>query len=102
MSVEQEIVSEGKSGKDVVLTVDMEFQAKVEQILMEEILNAIPYPNNNYFNKAFIVVLNPKTGEILSMAGKQYDEKERAGVIMPAGHLHPPLSQGLLSKGQPF
>jgi cell division protein FtsI/penicillin-binding protein 2 len=97
--VEQEIVSEGKSGKDVVLTVDMEFQAKVEQILMEEILNAIPYPNNNYFNKAFIVVLNPKTGEILSMAGKQYDEKAKSWSDYASGTFTSAFEPGSVVKG---
>lgn len=97
--VEQEIVSEGKSGKDVVLTVDMEFQAKVEQIIKEEILNAIPYPNNNYFNKAFVVVLNPKTGEVLSMAGKQYDEKERTWSDFASGTFTAAFEPGSVVKG---
>ena len=75
--IDTKVVSEGQSGKDVVLTVDMDFQAEVEKILEEEILNGVKYPNTEYFNKAFVVVMNPKTGEVLSLAGKQYDKKNR-------------------------
>ena len=38
--VNTELVVPGETGKDIVLTIDMDFQAKVEQILEEEILRA--------------------------------------------------------------
>ncbi|WP_227138795.1 penicillin-binding protein 2 [Caldibacillus sp. 210928-DFI.2.22] len=75
--INTESVSDGKSGKDVVLTVDMELQAEVERILQEHMAKIVQYPRTNYFNKAFVVVMNPKTGEILSLAGKQYNRKTR-------------------------
>lgn len=73
--IDTQSVSEGKSGKDVVLTIDMELQKEVEKILQNEIARIVRYPRTNYFDKAFVVVMNPKTGEILSLAGKQYDRK---------------------------
>ncbi|WP_420842713.1 peptidoglycan D,D-transpeptidase FtsI family protein [Fervidibacillus albus] len=74
--VDTEIISEGKSGYDVVLTIDMELQAEVEKILQEEILTMIEYPNAITFDSAFVVVMNPKTGEVLTLAGKQYDRED--------------------------
>ncbi|WAA13929.1 peptidoglycan D,D-transpeptidase FtsI family protein [Fervidibacillus halotolerans] len=75
--VDTEILSEGKSGYDVVLTIDMELQAEVEKIIQEEILTMIEYPNTETFDSAFVVVMNPKTGEILTLAGKQYNREEK-------------------------
>lgn len=54
----------GQSGKELVLTVDMDLQKKVEKILESEIRKV------GSARSAYAVVVNPKTGEILSLAGK--------------------------------
>ncbi len=74
--IETEVVSEGESGKDIVLTIDMEFQAMVEQIIEEEILKMKTYPYTDTLDKAFVVAMDPMTGEILALAGKQYNEED--------------------------
>lgn len=70
-------VSDGQSGKDIVLTVDMELQSEVEKILQQQISRIVQAPRTSYFNKAFVVVMNPKTGEILALAGKEYDKEAK-------------------------
>ena len=65
------VVSEGKRGNDIVLSIDIELQKAVEDILTEELLLAKTEPNSEYFDSSFVVISNPKTGEILAMAGKQ-------------------------------
>jgi len=66
-----ELIEEGKRGNDIVLTIDIELQKEVEKILEEELLKAKSEPNTTYYNRSFVVITNPKTGEILAMAGKQ-------------------------------
>ena len=66
------VVSEGESGKDLVLTLDMELQLEVEKIIEEELLAAKGRSGNHMLDRAFVVMMNPKTGEVLSLAGKQY------------------------------
>jgi len=66
-----QLISEGERGNDIVLTIDIKLQQEIEKILVEEILKAKKEPNTEYFNRSFVVVTNPKTGEILAMAGKQ-------------------------------
>lgn len=66
----------GKRGKDLVLTVDVELQQAVEQIITEELIKFKQNPNNSLLDRAFVVLLNPKTGEILTLAGKQYGINE--------------------------
>ncbi|MGX1901040.1 peptidoglycan D,D-transpeptidase FtsI family protein [Thermolongibacillus altinsuensis] len=73
-------VSKGQRGKDIVLTIDMELQQRVEQIIEEELMAAKRRGGGELLDRAFVVMMNPKTGEILSMAGKQYTKDENGKV----------------------
>ncbi|MGN7299256.1 peptidoglycan D,D-transpeptidase FtsI family protein [Ferdinandcohnia sp. SAFN-114] len=66
------MISEGQRGSDLVLTIDMELQQAVEQIIEEQMLVHKQMKGTQYLDRAFVVMMNPKTGEILSMAGKVY------------------------------
>ncbi|WJQ15012.1 penicillin-binding protein 2 [Geobacillus stearothermophilus] len=68
ISVEQ--VYPGERGKDLVLTIDAELQQKVEQIIQQEILATKRKGRSPLLDRAFVVMMNPKTGEVLAMAGK--------------------------------
>ena len=68
---ELELVSSGHRGNDLVLTIDIELQKAVEEILIEEITKAKNEPYTTYYNRSFVLIGNPKTGEVLAMAGKQ-------------------------------
>jgi penicillin-binding protein A len=66
-----EVVSEGQRGKDLVLTIDMDLQLAIEKIIEEELWNAKQNSKSALLDRAFVVLMNPHTGEILTMAGKQ-------------------------------
>ncbi|MEH7379944.1 penicillin-binding protein 2 [Bacillus sp. JJ1533] len=66
------LISEGQRGSDLVLTIDMELQQAVEQIIEDQMLAHKSMRNTQYLDRAFVVMMNPNTGEILSMAGKVY------------------------------
>lgn len=52
----------------------MELQAKVEKIIEEEVRNS--RARGNYMlDRAFVVMMDPNNGDILSMAGKKIDLK---------------------------
>ncbi len=75
-----EVISEGKRGKDLVLTIDMDLQKQVEQIIEEEMWAAKQkYPNTALLDRAFVVVMNPKTGEVLSLGGRQIVKDKETG-----------------------
>lgn len=74
-SGEYKLVKEGSRGNDVVLTIDIELQKEVERILTEEVLKAKTEPNTKYYDRSFVIIQNPKTGEILAMAGKQVKQE---------------------------
>ena len=66
-----ELISEGVKGNDIYLTIDIDLQREVEQILESELLSAKSEANTTYYNRSFVIITDPKTGEILAMAGKQ-------------------------------
>ena len=68
------LLEEGRRGNDIKLTIDIELQKQVEKILEEELLATKSEPNTKYYNKSFVIISDPNTGEILAMAGKQIVE----------------------------
>ncbi len=70
------LVSEGKRGNDIVLTIDIELQKEVEEIIMKHLVEAQKERAARYYNHSFVIITDPKTGEILAMAGKQLVKTE--------------------------
>ncbi len=70
--VSTEVISEGQRGKDLVLTVDMDLQIATEEIIEKQLKEKKASGNTKYLDRAFVVVTNPNTGELLTLAGKQY------------------------------
>lgn len=76
-----EEVYEGQRGYELVLSLDAELQAAVNQIVENELLAAKTNRPvaTQYLREAYIVMLNPNTGEVLSMTGKviEYNEETK-------------------------
>lgn len=77
--MDTKMVSEGQRGKDLVLTIDIELQKKVEKIIEEELYEKKRTSYSPYLDRAFVVLMDPKTGAILSLAGKKYEYDEDEG-----------------------
>lgn len=77
--LETEVVSEGKRGNDLVLTIDMDLQLEVEKIIEEELRKGKSQPRAHLLDRAFVVLMDPNTGEVLTMAGKQITKDEETG-----------------------
>ncbi|MFC3885158.1 peptidoglycan D,D-transpeptidase FtsI family protein [Bacillus songklensis] len=71
-----ENIMDGQRGKDLILSIDINLQEQVEKILEEELRKAKSMGGTTYLDRAFVVMLNPKTGEVLAMAGKQMDREK--------------------------
>lgn len=69
--IDSQVIREGKSGKDLVLSIDMEYQKRVDNIVQEELAKAVP--NNPHLENAVVVVSKPDTGEVLAVSGRTYD-----------------------------
>src|SRR5699024_6137361 len=69
--VDTETYVEGERGKELVLSLDIDFEEKVDEIVLKELKNNIGH--SPHLDEAMAVVMNPKTGEILAMSGQTYD-----------------------------
>ncbi|MFV8826652.1 peptidoglycan D,D-transpeptidase FtsI family protein [Alkalihalobacterium sp. APHAB7] len=72
----------GQRGNDLVLTIDMELQKQVEEILQREVnKNRGAYLRNP---AAYVVMMDPRTGEIYAMAGYEGNDFDHFGVVNKA------------------
>ncbi len=97
----KKLVEEGSRGNDLILTIDIELQKQIEQIIAEEIIKAKKEPNTEYYNHSFVIVSDPNTGEILAMAGKQVVLKNGEYVVYDyaPGIITSPVVVGSVIKG---
>ncbi|MCP8967639.1 peptidoglycan D,D-transpeptidase FtsI family protein [Ectobacillus ponti] len=63
-------VSKGERGKDLYLTIDINLQKSIDQIIEDELKKA-RQSGENLVDRAFVVMTNPQNGEVLAMSGKQ-------------------------------
>lgn len=64
-------IYEGQRGYELVLGLDADLQAAVNKIVEDELLAAKARGNTTqYLREAYIVMMNPNTGEVLSLTGK--------------------------------
>lgn len=73
--IDSKVVVPGERGKDLVLTIDMEFQERVDKIVRDELKKATQ--SNPHLEDALAVVMNPKTGELLAVSGQHYNREEK-------------------------
>lgn len=95
------LLSEGRRGNDIVLTIDINLQREVEKILKEEILIAKNEGATEYYNHSFVVIQKPNSGEILAMSGKQAIYKNGGYEIYDytPGIVTSPMTVGSIVKG---
>lgn len=67
---------EAKSGNDLILSIDIDKQLKIESILQEKILKAKNEANTNFYKDSYAIVSDPSTGKIIAMSGKRYINKD--------------------------
>ena len=70
-SHETKLVKEGSRGKDIVLSIDINLQKEVEQILAEQVKKTKGEPNTDYYDHSSVIIQEPSTGEILAMSSKK-------------------------------
>ena len=95
------LIEEGNRGTDIVLSIDIELQQEVERILTEEVQRTKKEANTEYYNRSFVIIANPNTGEILAMAGKQIKNENGEEKIYDytPGVLTSPVVMGSVVKG---
>ncbi|EOH97243.1 penicillin-binding protein 2B [Enterococcus moraviensis ATCC BAA-383] len=97
--VTQTPVSEGKKGENLKLTIDMAFQAKIEQVVREQYQQLLGTGNANYSDGAYVVVMNPKTGAVMAMVGLNRDAATNELTSDPIYTINKAFEPGSVVKG---
>ena len=77
--VETVTTYDGEPGKDLVTTIDIELQQEAERIVEEKLLELKSFGSSQLLDRAFYVMMNPNTGELLSVVGKKIEYDEDTG-----------------------
>ncbi|WP_312470253.1 penicillin-binding protein 2 [Neobacillus sp.] len=77
--IETKQITNGKKGKDLVLTIDMDLQMAIDKIVEEELWTAKKSPGTNLTDRAYVVLMDPRTGEVLTMSGKKIVKNNETG-----------------------
>lgn len=70
----------GKKGYDLTLTIDIELQQKIDQIIIDTIEAEKDNKYRKNFKQAYITLMNPQNGEIYAMSGQV---KQEDGSYLP-------------------
>lgn len=70
---------EGEPGKDLVMTIDIELQQAAEKIVEEKLLDLKRRGGSSLLDRAFFVMMDPNTGELLSVVGKKIEKDSKTG-----------------------
>lgn len=95
-----EVVVPGASGKDLILTIDMEFQEMVDEILREELIEATADGKNKFLLDILAVVMDPHTGELLAVSGQSFkNDKQEEITDSPSNTIYHQHIPGSIVKG---
>lgn len=63
------LISNSKPGNDIYLSIDIELQLQINEILKKNLNKASNLKNTKYYNSSYVLVSNPNTGEIMASTG---------------------------------
>ena len=92
-------IYEGMQGADLTLTIDTDFSNHIDDILESHMRNAKNNrPGAKYLREAYVVVVDPNTGEILSLNGKILGDDGKF-TDHSLGTIHNSFTMGSVVKG---
>ncbi|MGD6793420.1 peptidoglycan D,D-transpeptidase FtsI family protein [Metabacillus indicus] len=74
--ISESVIDEGRRGYDLKLSFDLDLQKQLDQIVEEELKVARGKSGNYLVDRAFAVMMDPHTGDVLAMSGKKYSFEE--------------------------
>lgn len=63
------LISNSKPGNDLYLSIDIDLQLKINDIIKKNLDKAQDLKNTEYYNTSYVLVSDPNTGEILASTG---------------------------------
>lgn len=63
------LLTEAVPGNDIYLSIDIDLQLKINEIIKENLDKASSMSNTKYYNTSYVIVSDPNTGEIIASTG---------------------------------
>ncbi|WP_375179061.1 peptidoglycan D,D-transpeptidase FtsI family protein [Enterococcus rotai] len=98
-TITQTPVTEGKKGENLKLTIDMAFQAKIEEVVRAQYQQLLATGNAAYSDGAYVVVMNPKTGAVMAMVALDRDLATNELTSNPLATINKAFEPGSVVKG---
>lgn len=64
----------GNRGNDIYLTIDINLQLEVDEIIKNVLYESKKYKNTKYYDRSYVVITDPNNGDILAISGKRIDD----------------------------
>ena len=96
-SHELRLVKEGMRGNDIVLSIDINLQKEIDNLIDEAIASAKSEANTEYYDHSSVIVTDPNTGEILAIASRKIVEDKIIDNVNSI--LISPITPGSVVKG---
>ena len=63
------LISSSKQGNDLVLSIDIDLQLQINEIIKKYLAKSSNYQHTKYYNTSYVIVSDPYTGEIIASTG---------------------------------
>lgn len=63
------LIKDSVQGNDIYLSIDIDLQLKINDIIKENLTKSESLKNTKYYNTSYVIVSNPNTGEIIASTG---------------------------------
>ncbi|MBO0440801.1 peptidoglycan D,D-transpeptidase FtsI family protein [Candidatus Enterococcus ikei] len=97
--VTQTPISEGKKGENLKMTIDLDFQNKIEEVVKEQYQQLLATGNAAHSDGAYVVVMNPKTGAVMAMVALDRDKATNELTSNPLATINKAFEPGSVVKG---
>ena len=94
-------IQDEEKGNDLYLSIDINLQKRLDEMLKEQIEKGKKKRNTEYYNHSFVLVGNPQTGEIYALSGIQLlsDNYEKKFVDLSTSTFTSSYTVGSVVKG---
>lgn len=89
----------GQNGSNLRISIDWELQEYANQVITDELIACNNLNGNQYFDRMFLILMDPNNGDIIVMAGKQIDKETGEVVDYAAGNYQDRHLIGSTTKG---
>ncbi|MGG5341634.1 peptidoglycan D,D-transpeptidase FtsI family protein [Enterococcus sp. AZ192] len=97
--VTQTPISNGAKGENLKLTIDMDFQARIDAVVRAQYQQLLATGNANYSDGAYVVVMNPKNGNVMAMVALDRDPATNELTSNPLATINKAFEPGSVVKG---